>query len=98
MKRNPRPDPPAVCPVCGEDVPPNARACPQCGADHRSGWNEEETGADGLDLPDEDFDYDAFMEREFGARRPRRGLRLVWWIAALVLILALGYAFLAGRW
>ena len=98
MNRKPRPDPPEVCPVCGEDVPRNARACPHCGADHRSGWNEEATGADGLDLPDEDFDYDAFMEREFGVRRPRRGLRLVWWIAALILILALGYAFLAGRW
>ena len=33
--------PPETCPVCGEDVPRGARACPGCGADERSGWNEE---------------------------------------------------------
>jgi hypothetical protein len=45
--------PPGECPVCGESVPRGARACPGCGADERSGWNEDETRYDGLDLPDE---------------------------------------------
>jgi hypothetical protein len=45
--------PPEECPVCGADVPRGARACPGCGADERSGWNEEETLYDGLDLPGE---------------------------------------------
>lgn len=44
---------PAVCPVCGEDVPPRAKACPECGADERSGWKEDAHLYDGLDLPDE---------------------------------------------
>lgn len=48
--------PPAECPVCGESVPHGARACPGCGADERSGWNEETTRYDGLDLPAEAFD------------------------------------------
>lgn len=48
-----RPPPPSECPVCGEDVPPEALACPNCGADERSGWDEEATRYDGLDLPDE---------------------------------------------
>lgn len=48
--------PPGECPVCGEDVPAGAKSCPGCGADERTGWNEEEARYDGLDLPDEAFD------------------------------------------
>lgn len=44
---------PEICPVCDEDVPPKAKACPNCGADERSGWNEEALLYDGLDLPEE---------------------------------------------
>lgn len=47
---------PDECPVCGEDVPPGARACPGCGADERTGWDEDATRYDGLDLPDGAFD------------------------------------------
>ena len=45
--------PPTECPVCGEAVPRTALACPGCGADERSGWNEEAARYDGLDLPAE---------------------------------------------
>ena len=51
--------PPDVCPVCGESVPRNARACPGCGADERSGWDDETTRYDGLDLPDSAFDEES---------------------------------------
>jgi hypothetical protein len=57
---------PTVCPVCGEDVPRGALACPECGADHSSGWREEAGNYDGVDLPDE-FDYEEFTRREFGS-------------------------------
>jgi len=50
--------PPHECPVCGETVPRGAKACPGCGADGRSGWDEEATRYDGLDLPDEAFKDD----------------------------------------
>ena len=46
--------PPANCPVCGEEVSPNAKACHGCGADERSGWKEDAHLYDGLDLPDTD--------------------------------------------
>ena len=77
---------PRVCPVCGEDVPAKASACPDCGADHRTGWNTEATGYDGLDLPGEgDFDYDEFVQEEFGRGKKRGGLSPLWWYTALVL-------------
>ncbi|MDI1318927.1 MAG: zinc ribbon domain-containing protein [bacterium] len=74
--------PPDVCPVCGESVPRNARACPGCGADERSGWNEDATRYDGLDLPDSAFSE----ETEQAARRQHtRGLWLVVGAGLLVL-------------
>ena len=48
------------CPSCGTAISPNARSCPECGADEQTGWNAD-TGS--LGLPDEDFDYDDFKFR-----------------------------------
>jgi hypothetical protein len=77
--------PPKVCPVCGDDVPPTALACPECGADHNSGWKE--SSYDGLDLPTDDFDYDEFVEQEFGSSIKPTGIKLRWWITAIILII-----------
>ncbi|HOS76125.1 MAG TPA: zinc ribbon domain-containing protein [Verrucomicrobiota bacterium] len=80
--------PPETCPHCGADVPPTARACPECGADERTGWSEA-ARADGLDLPDDAFDYEDFVRREFGGRRAvPRGLHWFWWVAALAALAA----------
>ena len=73
-----------MCPVCGDNVPPNALACPECGADHNSGWKED--ACDGLDLPNDDFDYDKFVEQEFGSPVKPPGMRTWWWITAIILI------------
>jgi len=84
--------PPEICPLCGASVPPNAKACPGCGADENSGWAEDAqqaTAAD-LGLPEEDFNYDEFTRREFGppATRPP-GLHWVWWLTGIALLLAI---------
>lgn len=84
---------PKVCPVCGEDVPPKALACPECGADHNTGWRPGALQEDALDLPDEDeddFDYEEFLENEFGTPRSVRPRHLhpVWWIAAILTLMA----------
>ena len=79
---------PFSCPVCGEEVPPNAKACPECGACGKSGWNSR-PHPDGLGLPDggDEFDYGKFLEGEFGhGAKPRGRQRFWWWIALLVLI------------
>jgi predicted RNA-binding Zn-ribbon protein involved in translation (DUF1610 family) len=79
---------PEICPNCGAEVSRKARACPECGADEATGWSEE-ARASGLDLPDESFDYDDFVKREFGEKSPvPRGVRWFWWVVALVLAVA----------
>ena len=32
---------PEICPRCGSEVPPHAKASPECGSDERTGWSEE---------------------------------------------------------
>jgi hypothetical protein len=73
--------PPETCPVCGTSVPPRAKACPDCGADERSGWDDEATRYDGLDLPDAAYDD----EREHTpVPRTKRDYA---WLALTVLVL-----------
>ena len=79
---------PESCPNCGADVPPRSRACPECGACEETGWSERAQGQR-LDLPDEEFDYDEFVGREFGGRPlQRRGPQGLWWVVACLVLLA----------
>jgi hypothetical protein len=79
---------PETCPNCGAAVPRNARACPECGSCEETGWSAE-AQADGLELPEEDFDYSDFVKREFGGGKPvPRGISRFWWVIA-ILVLAL---------
>jgi hypothetical protein len=80
---------PELCPVCNEEVPAGASACPECGADHNSGWKENADAYDGVNLPDDDFNYEEFVKREFGSAVKLPGLKMVWWVAGIVLIVAL---------
>ena len=79
-----------TCPHCGAEVPPRARACPECGSDEQTGWSQQ-AQADGLDLPDEEFDYDEYVKREFGGefegQGPMpRGLHWFWWLVGVALL------------
>lgn len=77
-----RPPPPDECANCGAEIPRNARACPECGADERTGWRETSI-YDGLDLPDDDEDTSE------GNLRDKHNGGLAWyWIAAFILVLA----------
>lgn len=93
--------PPGQCPVCGEWVPRGAAACDDCGACAKSGWKADAEVYDGLDLPDEDFDYDEYVEREFGSKKSGQPVsrEIFWrWVAAIVLaVMLLGYLLSALR-
>jgi hypothetical protein len=76
---------PQTCPVCGADVPTRAKACPECGADERSGWNEDDTRYDGLDLPDSAFEDEDTPPR----RAPKTTPSIFWWVVAVGLLLVM---------
>jgi hypothetical protein len=81
-------------------VPRGQKACDECGSCERSGWSGEDEGG-GLNLPDEDFDYDAFLEREFGAGRDEKRIgegrfAKMWWWAGVVLLVAFAGMWLVG--
>lgn len=78
---------PSTCPVCGADVSPNAKACPECGACDKSGWGDD-TASDGLGVSDDEFDYDKFVADEFGGSPKPAGMRWLWWTAAVAVLLA----------
>ena len=82
------------CPFCDREVRVG-KPCPGCAkkppASRRAAksW-QQDCAADGLDLPDEDFDYDEFVAREFG-RAPHRklGVRWYWWLLGVAVLAAL---------
>lgn len=82
---------PEICPACGADVPPRAKACPECGSDESTGWSDR-AYADSLGLPDDSFNYNEFVEREFNPRRGRRLSRHWYWklTAAILALLLIG--------
>jgi len=77
------------CPMCGEDVPAKAKACPHCGACDKTGWNEEASDSDGLDLPEDTFDYEKFKEEEFGQPHKLDGKKRLWWWTSAILVIVL---------
>jgi hypothetical protein len=87
----PRP-PPEECANCGSLIPRTARACPECGADERTGWREA-SPYDDLGLPDEAYADDG--EPADAARPPRtvNGLAWYWWAAGVCLLLLVLSAF-----
>jgi hypothetical protein len=70
-------------------------ACDDCGACEKSGWSGN-TDADGLDLPDDEFDYADFVAREFGGKSSKQALtsNVWWWVALVLLIVLVGAALL----
>lgn len=80
---------PETCPICGAEVPPNAKACPECGADEKTGWSDD-AETSGLDLPDEDFNYDEFVKHEFGGEKKNpvpHGIHWFWWLIAVLILI-----------
>ena len=76
----PRRPPPPECANCGAAVPRDARACPECGADERTGWRDTSM-YDGLDLPAEAFEEDKPSPAPV---RRVNGIAWYWWVAGVL--------------
>jgi ribosomal protein L40E len=74
------------CPHCGAELPKRAKSCRECGSDEQTGWSEA-ANIGALNLPDEEFNYDEFVKREFGSGKnlKPRGLSWIWWVVAVLL-------------
>lgn len=82
-----------VCPFCdrqvrvGEPCPGCAKKKKPAAAKTRKSWQQDKTH-DGLDLPDEEFDYDDFVAREFGGKPHRTlGVKWYWWLLGVALLI-----------
>ena len=68
-------------------MPRNVLACPECGADERSGWRGD-VGLYGEDPALDSIDYDDFVKGEFGSRTKPPGLSTFWWVVAIAVLVA----------
>jgi len=86
---------PDECSNCGTDLSSKVRACPECGACPDTGWAEE-AQYESTRLPEEEFNYDDFVQREFWEGGRQAGKRLHWlWIGVAVLLILF---FLTHAW
>ncbi|MEO0794872.1 MAG: zinc ribbon domain-containing protein [Verrucomicrobiota bacterium] len=82
-----------TCPVCGESVETGSPSCPECGADERTGWNEDTAYLDGIDLPDEAFDETDGCINKGGVYGDWPAKRLVVGIIAAITIIIFALTF-----
>lgn len=89
--------PPGECAQCGAAIPPRARACPECGADERTGWRESSV-YDGLDLPDAAYQGDGENDPCSRSAAPRvNGIAWYWWLVGVAVLLATAIVLVGGR-
>ena len=79
--------PPAECANCGASIARHAKACPECGADERTGWRETSV-YDNLDLPESAWSGDDDAEKKSQTARVN-GAPWYWWSVGAVLLLLL---------
>ncbi len=86
-----------MCPGCGAEVRVGSAGCPKCTVTPRKkkravvekkSWEQDEIH-DGLNLPDDEFNYEEFLEEEFGGGKKKRGKDFFWWCVAVVLLVAM---------
>lgn len=83
------------CPFCDREVRVG-KPCPGCAKKRQAPdkrakkpW-QQGSAVDGLDLPDEDFDYDDFIAREFGHAPHRKlGVKWYWWLLGVAALAAM---------
>ena len=95
----PRIDEPFICPNCGAEVPAKASACPECGADEKTGWSDD-TIYDGTGIEDPDeFKYEDWKRREVEGRWTRRtSKQWFWWVVGVLIVALLIWLVVSRLW
>jgi hypothetical protein len=78
-----------ACPHCGAEVPAGSTFCRNCGASEDSGWDSDhdfQEAAGGYDQDDE-FDYQAYLAREFPDQFRSPAITGNWMMAVIVILL-----------
>jgi hypothetical protein len=81
-----------ICPFCDREVRVG-KPCPGCAKKQKPAtvkakrpWEQDQM-YDSLDLPDNDFDYDEFVAREFGHLPHKKiGVKWYWWLLGVVIL------------
>lgn len=89
------PPPPAECANCGATIPRQARACPECGADERTGWRETSM-YDDLDLPESAWTDEAAVRPPPKNTRVN-GIAWYWWCVGALLLALLAAGLIGFR-
>lgn len=77
------------CPGCAKKRKPLKKSA-------KKSW-EQDAAADGLGLPDDDFDYDDFVSREFGHTPHRKlGVKWYWWLLGVAALAAMIAGLVSG--
>lgn len=70
-------------------MPRGALACPECGADEKTGWSEEAEMSGNLGISEDSFDYDEYVKREFeGEVPPAEKRRRFWRMVGIVVLVS----------
>jgi hypothetical protein len=92
----PEPKAPDECANCGAAIPRGAKACPECGADERTGWRDNDV-YDGLDIQEAGFRDDAVEDAPRRNSRDVNGVPWYWWCVGVGLVVFLVLGALALR-
>jgi len=80
------------CPFCDSEVRVGTPClgCAKSPRKHQKRPVQLDHSADGLDLPDESFDYDAFIAQEFGSAPHRKlGVMWYWWLLGVAILVGM---------
>lgn len=77
-----------ICPECGAEVRVGSKGCSRCASERATKHWEQDEIYDGLDLPDEEFNYEEFVNNELRDQRETPPYRRWWWWVGLALLAA----------
>lgn len=80
-----------ACSHCGGEIKASATFCRHCGSSDSDGWSDGEEGYE----TDDDFDYEGFVEDNFGESDANVRTPVHWRTVAVILLVLAAFAYLS---